>query len=89
MMRKIWPKVELVRASTTMVLEESIDSIGDARMVIEMIMGALQRVLLFPSWELAIAQAVPAHVIAAYARLCSSGFAARLLTTEVATSPGT
>jgi hypothetical protein len=70
-------------------LEEYADSIGDARMVIDMIVGALQRVLAFPGWGLAIEQVVPDAVHAAYERLCIEGFISRLLPADVAARPGT
>ena len=79
MMRKLWPEVEVLCASTPMGLEEYADSIGDARMVIDMIVGALQRVLVFPGWGLAIEQAVPDTVVAAYEQLRDQGFTSRLL----------
>lgn len=60
-------------------LEEYADSIGDARMVIDMIVGALQRVLIFPGWGLAIEQAVPETVVTAYERLRDQGFTSRLI----------
>lgn len=47
MMRKLWPEVDIVCASTPMDLEEYADAIGDARMVIDMIVGAMQRVFVF------------------------------------------
>ncbi|MEU5046174.1 YdcF family protein [Streptomyces griseorubiginosus] len=79
MMRKLWPEVEVVCASTPMGLREYADSIGDARMVIDMVVGALQRVLLFPGWGLAIKQDVPDAVVAAYERLRDQGFTSRLI----------
>ncbi|MEV6480971.1 YdcF family protein [Streptomyces sp. NPDC051576] len=79
MMRKLWPEVEVVCASTPMGLEEYADSIGDVRMVVDMIVGALQRVLVFPSWGLAIEQAVPGTVVGAYERLRDQGFTSRLI----------
>jgi hypothetical protein len=88
MMRKLWPGVEVVCASTPMGLQDYADSIGDARMVIDMIVGALQRVLVFPGMGLAIEQGVPDSVVAAYERLCFAGFTSRLLPTEVAGRPG-
>ncbi|MEH0521347.1 YdcF family protein [Streptomyces stelliscabiei] len=88
MMRKLWAEVEVVCASTPMGLEEYADSIGDARMVIDMIVGALQRVLVFPGWDLAIAQDVPDVIVAAYERLCAEGFTSRLLPADVAARPG-
>ncbi|GAA4995766.1 hypothetical protein GCM10023335_05150 [Streptomyces siamensis] len=88
MMRKLWPEVEVVCASTSMGLEEYTDSIGDARKVIDMIVGALQRVLVFPAWGLAIEQDVPDAAVAAYERLCVEGFTNRLLPADVAARPG-
>ncbi|MFG2343991.1 YdcF family protein [Streptomyces phaeochromogenes] len=79
MMRKLWAEVEVVCASSPMGLEEYTDSIRDARMVIDMIVGALQRVLLFPGWGLAIEQDVPDVIEAAYERLCAEGFTSRLV----------
>ncbi|MFF8869471.1 YdcF family protein [Streptomyces massasporeus] len=79
MMRKLWPEVEVVPASTSMGLEEYAESIGDVRMVIDMIVGALQRVLVLPGWGLAIEQAVPDTVVAAYERLRDEGFTSRLI----------
>ncbi|MFD4140252.1 YdcF family protein [Streptomyces sp. NPDC058572] len=84
MMRKLWDEVEVVCASTPMGLEEYADSIGDAHMVIDMIVGALQRVLVFPVKGLAIEQDVPDAVAAAYERLCAEGFTSRLLPADVA-----
>ncbi|MEH0634603.1 YdcF family protein [Streptomyces bottropensis] len=87
MLRKLWSRVDVVCASTPMGLEEYADSIGDARMVIDMIVGALQRVLVFPGLELAIAQDVPSGLVEAYERLCRQGFTSRLLPAEVAPAP--
>ena len=70
---------EVVCASTPMGLEEYADSVGDARMVIDMIVGALQRVLVFPGLGLAIEQAMPDEVVAAYERLRDQGFTSRLI----------
>ncbi|MFD7874658.1 YdcF family protein [Streptomyces sp. NPDC059766] len=88
MMRKLWPEVEVVCASTSMSLEAYTDSIGNARMVVDMIVGALQRVLVFPDWSLAIKQDVPDVIVAAYERLCAEGFTSRLLPADVAARPG-
>ncbi|MEU0040760.1 MULTISPECIES: YdcF family protein [unclassified Streptomyces] len=88
MMRKLWADVEVVCASTPMSLEKYADSIGDAHMVIDMIVGALQRVLMFPGWGLAVEQDVPDAIVAAYERLCAEGFTGRLLPADVAARPG-
>ncbi|OMI84553.1 hypothetical protein BSZ07_38415 [Streptomyces sp. M1013] len=84
--RKLWPEVEIVSASSPMTLNEYVDSIGDARMVIDMLVGALQRLLVYPEQGYLISQPVPADVIEAYERLCQAGFTSRLLTTNAASS---
>ncbi|MFI5636487.1 YdcF family protein [Streptomyces goshikiensis] len=77
--RKLWPGVEIVSASSPMTLEEYVDSIGDARFVIDMLVGALQRLLVYPEQGFMISQAVPDDVTEAYERLCRRGFTSRLL----------
>ncbi|MFF8573134.1 YdcF family protein [Streptomyces sp. NPDC015408] len=79
---KLWPEVEIISASSPMTLNEYVDSLGDARMVIDMLVGALQRLLVYPEQGYLISQPVPADVVEAYERLCRSGFTSRLLTTE-------
>ncbi|MFF5478351.1 YdcF family protein [Streptomyces sp. NPDC012935] len=80
--RKLWPEVEIVSASTPMTLEEYADSIQDARLVIDMLVGALQRLLIYPEQGFMISQPVPDDVIEAYGRLCREGFTSRLLATD-------
>ncbi|MFG2618610.1 YdcF family protein [Streptomyces sp. NPDC048507] len=77
--RKLWPGVEIVSASSPMALEEYVDSIGDARLVIDMLVGALQRLMVYPEQGFMISQAVPDDVAEAYERLCRQGFTSRLL----------
>jgi uncharacterized SAM-binding protein YcdF (DUF218 family) len=79
---KLWPEVEFVSASTPMTLEEYVDSIQDARLVIDMLVGALQRLLIYPEQGFMISQPVPPDVLEAYERLCREGFTSRLLTTD-------
>ncbi|MFF4098258.1 YdcF family protein [Streptomyces sp. NPDC001903] len=77
--RKLWPEVEIVSASSPMTLEEYVDSIGDTRLVIDMLVGALQRLLIYPAQGFMISQPVPDDVTEAYERLCQRGFTNRLL----------
>ncbi|MFK0146917.1 hypothetical protein ACIQUZ_17730 [Streptomyces griseus] len=42
------------------------------------LVGALQRLLVYPAQGLTIAQSVPRETLAAYKRLCSAGFTSRL-----------
>ncbi|EPD56084.1 YdcF family protein [Streptomyces sp. HGB0020] len=80
--RKLWPEVEIVSASTPMTLEEYVNSIQDARLVIDMLVGALQRLLIYPEQGFMISQPVPDDVREAYERLCHEGFTSRLLVTD-------
>jgi uncharacterized SAM-binding protein YcdF (DUF218 family) len=77
--RKQWPDVEIVSASTPMTLDEYVDSIQDPRLVIDMLVGALQRLLIYPQQGFMISQPVPDDVLEAYERLCREGFSSRLL----------
>ncbi|WP_329559839.1 YdcF family protein [Streptomyces uncialis] len=79
--RKLWPGVEFVCASAPMELPEYVDSIGDGRLVIDMLVGALQRLLIYPEQGFMIKQDVPENVMAAYERLCRDGFTSRLMPT--------
>ncbi|MFJ2263614.1 YdcF family protein [Streptomyces sp. NPDC087844] len=84
--RKLWPGVEIVSASTPMTFDEYVDSIGDVRLVIDMLVGALQRLLIYPEQGFMISQPVPDHVYQAYERLCREGFTGRLLRTDTAST---
>ncbi|MFE9807776.1 YdcF family protein [Streptomyces sp. NPDC005548] len=79
---KLWPEVEFVSASTPMTFAEYVDSIQDARLVIDMLVGALQRLLIYPEQGFMISQPVPDDVREAYERLCREGFTSRLLATN-------
>ncbi|MET3982424.1 YdcF family protein [Streptomyces sp. PvR034] len=77
--RKLWPGVDFVSASSPMTLGQYVDSIGDARLVIDMLVGALQRLLIYPEQGFVISQPVPGEVADAYERLRRQGFTSRLL----------
>ncbi|MCX4824017.1 YdcF family protein [Streptomyces sp. NBC_01142] len=77
--RKLWPDVEWVSASTPMTLAEYVDSIQDPRLVIDMLVGAQQRLMVYPRQGFMIEQTVPDDVAAAYKRLGAEGFTSRLL----------
>lgn len=76
---KLWPEVEFVSVSTPMTFEQYLDSIQDVRLVIDMLVGALQRLLIYPEQGFMISQAVPQDVMQAYERLCHEGFTSRLV----------
>ena len=75
----LWPGVQLVSTSASLTFKEYVDSIGDPRLVIDMMVGALQRLLIYPKRGFLVAQDIPAGVIAAYDRLRSAGFTSRLM----------
>ncbi|MFE9887519.1 YdcF family protein [Streptomyces scopuliridis] len=77
--RKLWPGVDIVSASIPMTFKTYTDSIGDPHRVIDMLVGALQRLLIYPAHGFMIRQPVPADVTAAYERLCRQGFTSRLV----------
>ncbi|MFI1187578.1 YdcF family protein [Streptomyces californicus] len=77
--RKLWPGIDVVSASSPMTFEEYAASIGDDRMVIDMLLGALQRLLVYPAQGFVIEQPVPEEVAAAYERLVGAGFTSRLI----------
>ncbi|MFD8799534.1 YdcF family protein [Streptomyces atroolivaceus] len=77
--RKLWPRVAIVSASAPMTLSEYVDSIRDPRLVLDMLVGAQQRLLIYPEQGFMIRLEVPDSVAAAYERLCSEGFTSRLV----------
>ncbi|MFB7077967.1 YdcF family protein [Streptomyces sp. NPDC056308] len=77
--RKLWPEVEFVSASAPMTLTEYVDSIKDPRLVLDMLVGAQQRLLVYPEQGFMIRQEVPDAVAVAYERLCAAGFTSRLV----------
>lgn len=77
--RKLWPEVEIVSASAPMTLAEYVASIQDARLVPDMLVGAQQRLLIYPDQGFMIRQEIPEPVTAAYDRLCDAGFTSRLV----------
>ncbi|MEU5193016.1 YdcF family protein [Streptomyces scabiei] len=79
---KLWPDVEIVSASTPMTFNDYVDSIQDARLVIDMLVGALQRLLIYPEHGFMISQPVPDDVVEAYERLCREGFTSRIVAND-------
>jgi uncharacterized SAM-binding protein YcdF (DUF218 family) len=78
--RKLWPEVEVVCASEPLEFDDYIKSIGDEKLVVDMLVGDLQRVIEYPKLGFAVEQEVPGDVHDAYERLLRSGFDSRLLT---------
>ncbi|MFF1779616.1 YdcF family protein [Streptomyces virginiae] len=82
--RKLWPEVEVISASTPMSLAAYVASIGDPKLVIDMLVGALQRLQLYPDRGFMVRTPVPDPVLGAFRRLCHAGFTSRLAPTPCA-----
>jgi uncharacterized SAM-binding protein YcdF (DUF218 family) len=78
-MRKSWPGPEVVCASENLSFDDYLKSIGDDKLVIDMLVGDLQRVIDYPARGFAIAQDVPGSVMDAYRRLTAAGYDSRLM----------
>jgi len=76
--RKLWPEAEIVCASEPLELEDYIKSIDDEKLVVDMLVGDLQRVIEYPKLGFAVEQDVPTDVYDAYERLVHAGFDSRL-----------
>ncbi len=77
--RRRWPEVTPVCAAESAGFADYVQQIGDARLVIDHLVGDLQRVAEYPAQGFAIAQHLPGSVLAAYQRLVRAGFTSRLL----------
>jgi uncharacterized SAM-binding protein YcdF (DUF218 family) len=82
--RKLWPDVQWICASAPMTFAEYVGSIGDERLVIDMLVGAQQRLTIYPDEGFMIRQRIPADVETAYHRLVADGFTSRLIPTAAA-----
>ncbi|MFF4275969.1 YdcF family protein [Streptomyces sp. NPDC001536] len=79
--RKLWPDAQVVCASEPLELDDYIKSIGDEKLVVDMLVGDLQRVIEYPKLGFAVEQDVPGDVHDAYERLLRAGFDSRLIGT--------
>ncbi|MFF3715891.1 YdcF family protein [Streptomyces prasinus] len=79
---KVWPEVEWVSASTPMTFAEYVNSLQDVRLVVDMLVGAQQRLAVYPRQGFMIEQQIPDDVAAAYERLKAEGFTSRLVAEE-------
>jgi uncharacterized SAM-binding protein YcdF (DUF218 family) len=77
--RKLWPEVSIVCASEDLSLDDYLKQMGDDKLVTDMLVGDLQRVIEYPARGFAIVQEVPARVQDAYRRLLAAGFDSRLI----------
>ena len=77
--RRAWPEVEAICASEPLSFDEYVSKIGDAKLLIDILVGDLQRVIEYPALGYAVAQDVPPPVEAAYQRLLRTGHDTRLI----------
>jgi uncharacterized SAM-binding protein YcdF (DUF218 family) len=77
--RKLWPQVNVVCASEDLSFDDYLKQMADDTLVIDMLVGDLQRVIEYPARGFAVTQEVPAGVQAAYERLIAAGFTSRLI----------
>jgi uncharacterized SAM-binding protein YcdF (DUF218 family) len=76
--RRLWPSVQVTCASTNLRLSDYVGLIGDADLVVNMIVGDLARLATDAASGNAINQMVPSSAAAAYQSLVASGYTARL-----------
>jgi uncharacterized SAM-binding protein YcdF (DUF218 family) len=77
--RKQWPDVDVVCASQPIGFDDYLDTIGDDRHVINILVGDLQRIAEYPARGHTVAQDIPPDVHDAYQRLRRDGFVGRLI----------
>ena len=77
--RKLWAEVSVVCASEDLSFDDYLKKMGDDKLVTDLMVGDLQRVIEYPARGFAIVQEVPARVQDAYWRLLAAGFDSRLI----------
>ncbi|MEV4218971.1 YdcF family protein [Nonomuraea sp. NPDC049725] len=77
--RKVWPEVEVVCASGAQRLDAYVRAIGDGELVVDMLVGDLQRVIEYPARGYSVEQEVPPAVRDAYESLLRAGFDSRVI----------
>ncbi|WP_225848800.1 YdcF family protein [Streptomyces sp. HPF1205] len=76
--RKLWDSVNFLSISASLTLSEYVSTIQDAKLVIDMMVGAAQRIKNYPDRGLMIRQKVPDEVSIAYERLVAASFTNRM-----------
>ncbi|WP_208754105.1 YdcF family protein [Streptomyces bauhiniae] len=77
--RKLWPGIEFLCASEPLQFDDYLKSIGDEKLVLDMLVGDLQRITEYPKLGFAIEQEIPEDVRDAYESLIRAGFTSRLI----------
>ena len=73
----LWPEATVICTSQPLLLPDYVATIGDVKLVIDMIVGDTERVIEYPNRNHAAKQEVPASVVHALARLIDAGFTSR------------
>ncbi|MET9218677.1 YdcF family protein [Streptomyces sp. NPDC003300] len=76
--RKIWPSVECVCESASVSYDEYVTTIQDENLVIDMMVGALQRLLIYPKQGFIVDPHVSVTAKLAFDRLRNEQFTSRL-----------
>lgn len=76
---RVWPEVEVVCSSPPLPLAGHLAAIGDADLVVSMLVGDTQRIWVYAERGFALPQPVPDDVRAAYERLVAAGYTSRLV----------
>ncbi|MEV7097566.1 YdcF family protein [Amycolatopsis sp. NPDC051045] len=79
--KKLWPDVDFLSSAIQQPLADYVKSIGDAKRVIDMLVGDTQRLTVYAQAGYAIPTEIPADVEAAYNRLIAAGYDSRLIPT--------
>ena len=77
--RVLWPEADTVCASARTGFDDYLGTVGDDRLVMDTMVGDLQRVMEYPARGFSIPQEVPDRVRAAYAYLVAAGFDGHLI----------
>lgn len=77
--KMVWPEVDVLCASLPLSLDDYVVSIGDARKVIDMLVGDTQRIDVYARLGFAIPQVIPPSVEASFSRLVEKGYTSRLV----------
>lgn len=77
--KKVWPEVDVLCASQPLSLDDYVESIGDVKRVIDMLVGDTQRIDEYAKRGFAIPQEIPSNVRASYMRLVAAGYTSRLV----------
>jgi len=75
----LWREATVVCASQPLLLRDYVATIGDVKLVIDMIVGDTERVIEYPNRDHAADQEVPPSVVQVFTRLIDAGFTSRCI----------